>query len=283
MALRQLRGLGLSAAAVRSRVAAGRLHRVHQGVYAVGHSVLSVHGRWMAAVLAGGEGAVLSHRSAAALWGLRPSNRERIEVTVPRGGGRSRPGIQMHRSATLTPTQTTTHADIPTTTVARTLLDLADVVTKRQLERALEQAEILHLLDAQAVRDALENATGRHGAAALRELLADHHPGDTITRNELEERFLALCAAARLPRPRVNAWIALARGNAVQADFLWPAHRLVVETDGHATHGTRRAFERDRRRDQRLMAAGYRVMRCTWRQVVARPGELGNTLAALLA
>jgi hypothetical protein len=238
----------------------------------------------MAATLACGPGAVLSHRSAAALWGLRESRRSGIDITTPRRNGRTRAGIEVHSGATLTPAHTSTRARIPTTTVARTLLDLADVTDRRGLERALDQAEVLRLLDADELQRLLTAAgAGRKGAKTLQDLLADHHPGDTITRSELEERFLALCATAGLPRPRVNAWIALRRGHAVQADFLWPARRLVVETDGHAAHGTRRAFERDRRRDQRLMAAGYRVMRCTWRQVVARPGEIAGTLAALLA
>ena len=283
IALWQFRELGLSASAVHGRASAGRLHRIHTGVYAVGHSVLAVHGRWMAAVLACGHGAVLSHRSAAALWGLRESAQTGIEITTRRRNGRTRAGIQVHSGATLTPAHTTTHRGIPCTTVARTLLDIADVTNRRGLERALDQAEILRLLDADELQRLLVQAgRGRRGAAILQDLLADHHPGDTITRSELEERFLALCAATGVPRPRVNAWIALP-GGAVQADFLWTEQLLVVETDGHAAHGTRAAFERDRRRDQRLLLAGWRVVRFTWRQVTRRPEQLRDALQALLA
>jgi very-short-patch-repair endonuclease len=280
--LNQLRALGLCPSAVRERVAAGKLHRVHRGVYSVGHSVLSVEGRWMAAVLACGPGAVLSHRSAAALWGLRPSARARIDVTAPRRAGRVREGIDVHSGATLLPRDVTSVRGIPCTTVARTLLDLAEVVDRRGVERACDQAEVLRLYDGKAVDDVLGRATGRHGASRLHAVLAEYEVGENITHRELEERFLLLCRNSNLPKPKVNAWVQLPDG-AVQADFLWADERLIVETDGRATHGTRRSFESDRRRDQRLLVAGWHVMRRTWRQVTREPTELVESLRTQLA
>jgi very-short-patch-repair endonuclease/predicted transcriptional regulator of viral defense system len=279
----QLLSLGLTRSAVNQRAAAGRLHRVHPGVFAVGHPIVSREGAYMAAVLACGPGALLSHRSAAALWDLRRSERPRVDVTAPGRRRRAIRRIEAHRSRTLGPRDATCVKNIPCTSVARTLVDLAEVVDGRALERACEQAEILNLFNADALEDALVRARGRHGAPRLRAVLGAAVPAETPTRSELEERFLAVCRAARLPRPEVNAWIPLASGEGVEADFLWREQALIVETDGHATHGTRRAFERDRRRDQRLALAGYRVIRFTWRQVASGPGEVAQTVGQLLA
>ena len=279
VSLSQLRELGLSSSAVRGRAERGRLYRLHRGAYAVGYPQVSLHGRRMAAVLACGPGAALSHRSAAAHRGLRPGA-GRIEVTVGRHLRASRAGIDLHRSTTLAPTDVEVVRAIPCTSVARTLLDLAEVVGRRSVERAVDQAEVLRVFDPRAINDVLDRANGRRGAAALRAVLAEHAPGDTLTRSELEERFLALSRAAGVPRPRVNAWIALP-GHEIQADFVWERRRLIVETDGHGAHGTRAAFERDRTRDRHLLLAGWRVVRFTWRQVVHEPDEVIGTLAAL--
>jgi hypothetical protein len=166
--------------------------------------------------------------------------------------------------------------------VARTLVDLAEVIGARPLERALDQAEVLRLFDARAIEDILGRSHGRPGAAALRTALVRHDPGATLTRSELEERFLAICAEAALPRPAVNATLLLDEG-AIEVDFLWRAERLIVETDGRAAHGTSAAFEADRERDRRLLLAGWDVVRWTWRAVTARPGEVAATLRTLLA
>jgi hypothetical protein len=283
VSLLQLPALGLGARAVRDRVAAGRLHRVHRGVYAVGHPRLTISGRWMAAVLACGPGAVLSHRDAAALWDIRKSGRAAIDVTTPRRGGRSLSGIDVHRTRRLLPQDATNVDGIPCTTVARTLLDLAEVVNRRQVERACDQADLERLLDATALDAVLSRAQGRRGSPVLRAILDGHAIGQTVTRSEMEERFLAVCDRAGLPRPEVNVWIALPHGGHAQADFLWREHRLIVETDGRAAHGTRRAFEHDRRRDQRLVLAGWRVIRVTWRQLTQESEELARILQALLA
>jgi hypothetical protein len=280
VSLRQLREIGLAEGAVEARVRAGRLHRVHRGVYSVGHRLLAGQGRWMAAVLACVSGSALSHRSSAALWELTPDQRSVVDVIAPVHGGRSRPGIYVHRSSRLCPADITSHRGIPCTTVARTLLDLASCVPRRRLERAVEQAEVLGLFDLAATEAVLARNQGVPGLRALRVVLAAP-AGETVTRSELEERFLALCGRFAIPRPRVNAWIAL-EGDGVEVDFLWPEHHLVVETDGHATHRTRQAFERDHRRDQRLALAGYLVLRLTWRQLTFEPVAIARTVQASL-
>ena len=280
VSLAQLRDLGLSPSAVRSRAVAGRLHRLHRGVYAVGHSLLSLHGRWMAAVLGCGPGTALSHRSAAALWGLRPTARRLIDVSAPRHR-RARRGIDTHWTRGLAETDVTTREAIPCTTVARTLLDLAAVVDRHAFERAYDQAEVLRVLDRDAVEDVLARSSRRPGLATLRAVVeADRPPA--LTRSELEKRFLAICSAAALPRPQVNAWVPL-DGGGIEVDFVWRERRLIVETDSDKFHGTRAAFERDRVRDQRLLLAGWRVARFTWRQIIHDPGGVAETLRGLLA
>jgi predicted transcriptional regulator of viral defense system len=281
VALDQLKAMGLSEAGVRSRVARGTLHRLHRGVYSVGHPVVSMKGRWLAAVLSCGPGAVLSHSSAASLWGFQRTDRAEIDVTVERSVGRSRPGITAHVVRRLDRADRALTHGVPCTTVARTLLDLADVLTLHRLERACERAEMLQLFDAREVEGVLSRAAGRRGASKLRAIVEEGAVGASTTESELEERFLELCSAAGLPRPRVNAWVNF-RDGAVKVDFLWPAEKLIVEADGRQVHGTRRAFETDRRRDQRLMLAGYRVVRCTWRQLTEQPQGLVATISSLL-
>jgi hypothetical protein len=280
VSLAQLQLLGLSKAAVSKRTKSGRLTRIHRGVYAVGHARLTAHGRWMAAVLAYGPRAVLSHRSAAALHGIRPTNRSNAEVTLPSQSATSRPGIDVHRSATLQPADVTEVDGIPCTSVARTLLDLAEVVNERGVEQAVDQAEVLRLFDLRGVDDVLSRAVGRRGARVLRRVLAEYY-GPTLTDGQLEERFLAICREAALPTPEVNVWITLDDGITYKADFLWRAERFIVETDGWGSHGTRRAFESDRRRDRRLRLAGWDVVRFTWRDVEREPDETTAVLAAL--
>ncbi|MGH2840833.1 MAG: DUF559 domain-containing protein [Solirubrobacteraceae bacterium] len=277
----QLIDLGLSANAISKRVAARRMHRVHRGVFAVGPLPLGEYGMWMAAVLACGPGALLSHRSAAALWGVRPDSRRMTDVTTSRQA-RRRDGITVQRTRTLAEADTDTVRGIPCTSLARTLLDLAEVVDRRALERALDRAEQLGLLDMRAIEDVLARNPTRRGARRLRRALADHYGGSTITKNEIEELFLQICRQAGLPQPEVNVWLAIP-GEEWQVDFLWRRERLVVETDGRKTHGTRQAFERDRRRDQRLMVEGWRVVRFTWRQITREPEAVAATLRGLLA
>ena len=278
VSLAQLRALGLSGSAVRSRVAAGRLHRVHRTVYAVGHRVLTARGRWIAAVLACGADAVLSHRAAAALHDLRRSDRRTVDVTAPRG--RRRDGIDVHRNA-LAEEDRTEREGIPCTAVARTLLDLAEVLDRAGLERAFDRAEQLRVLDAGALEALLARSPGRHGVRHLRAVLDGFDAERARTRSELERRFLRLCDRAAVPRPRVNHVVVLG-AETVEVDFAWPDRRLAVETDGHATHGTRQAFEADRRRDQRLKLAGWETLRFTWRQILDTPYEAAAILVAVV-
>jgi hypothetical protein len=275
----QLAELGLSQQTISDRVADGRLHRVHRGVYAVGHRILSANGRRMAAVLACGPGAVLSHAAAAALWELRASEATIIDVSVPGRTGRSkRPGLRIHRPRALRPNEVATRDGIPVTTPARTILDLAGTLASTRLERLLDQAEILALTDYPAL-DALARAhPGHKGAGKLHRALRSHTAGTTFTRSELEERFLKLCHDYGLPRPEVNERV---RGKEV--DFLFADQRLIVETDSWQFHRTRQAFERDRTRDATLLTHGYRTLRVTHRALKRDPASVGATLKTVLA
>jgi very-short-patch-repair endonuclease/predicted transcriptional regulator of viral defense system len=273
VATRQLAALGLSQRAVSHRAAAGRLHRVHRGVYAVGHPVLTVNGRRMAAVLAAGPGAVLSHASAAALREIRPTSATRIDVTVRSAGGRTRrSGLRIHRMPSLRADEITDHQGIRVTTPARTLLDLASSLPRRALERALDEAEIKQLYDRTSLDALARTHAGERGARRLQRAL--NEDGDpTLTDSELEELMLALCDDHRLERPKPQAWVA-----GLRVDFLFTASRLVVETDGYRYHRTRRAFERDRERDGILARAGYRTLRFTHRQLTTRAPEVAETI-----
>jgi predicted transcriptional regulator of viral defense system len=252
VAARQLAALGISRNAVSARAQAGRLHRVHRGVYAVGHPVLTVNGRRMAAVLAAGPGAALSHASAAALWEIRPSAAGRIDVSVRSRAGRGkRPGLRIHRAANLRDDEITEHHGIRVTTPARTLLDLASSVPRRALERALDEAEIRDLYDRRALEAITAAHQGERGAAALKRAL-DLDSDPALTKSELEELVLALCDAHGIERPRVNAEVA-----GLEVDFVFAAQRLAIEADSWAYHRTRRSFERER--DAILARAGYRT------------------------
>lgn len=276
VALWQLLELGLSSPAVRHRVASGRLHRVHAGVYAVGHVLLPRYGHCMAAVLAY-DGGVLSHGSAAALLGLRGPPAGDVEVTVVRAGSRRVRGIRVHATRSLHPSDITTEENIACTSPARTLVDLAAVLNRRRLRRALERSIELRLLDGEAMDATLARARGRRGTGVLRELLAALPDEPAPTGNKLERRFLELVRELGVPTPVVNAHVGVH-----QVDFQWPRHRLIVETDGRATHDTPHQFEEDRRRDLELTLAGWHVIRVSWRQVVHEPGRVAALLRARL-
>jgi very-short-patch-repair endonuclease len=271
----QLVALGLSLDAIDHRVEQRRLLRLHRGVYAVGHRRLARGGAWMAAVLAAGQGAVLSHRSAGALWGVREWRGQDVEVTVPRRR-RKRAGLVVHE-AQLPADETTTHDGIPVTTPARTLLDLAALLDEHALARAAERAEALRLTSPTSLADLVARYPRRPGTPNVRRLLDQHRIVPTTTRSALERRFLTLLDAENLPRPLVNQ-----RHDHVEPDFRWTDHRLIVEVDGFETHGTRQAFERDRARDRRLLAEGWRVARITQRQLDDHPKRLARELRALL-
>jgi len=280
---RQLTALGLTPQQIQRRLTVGLLHRLYAGVYAVGHTRLSDKGHWIAAVKACGPEAALSYRSAAALIEIRPTSRARIDVSSPTRRGRTIGAIDAHRADNLRPQDVETVDGIRCTSVARTLLDLTEVLSRREVERAIDQAEVRGRFDLNAIDDVLARANGRHGAPILQAILAEMRFATTITASELEERFLQICIAANLPAPQVNSWIALPGGAGYSPDFAWPERRLIVETDGRAYHDTHRRFEHDRRRDQLLTVAGWRVVRFTWRQVVNERQHVAATLTALLA
>jgi hypothetical protein len=276
--LAQLRGLGVGRSGVTRRVQGGRLRRVHRGVYAVGGAVPPREGRWLAAVMASGPAAVLSHVSAAVHWNLLNYEPPRPEVTAP-ASRKGVPGIRLHRSHSLDAQDTTNHQGIPTTTVHRTLLDIAAHVPQHHLERALAQAERLQLYDHKAIEAVIARANGHRGTKRLSKAIA----GDPqFTRGELEARMRKLVRDHGLPRPSFNVSLDAPDHPGLEVDCYFPTHRLVVETDGWDTHRTRQAFEDDRAKDAALLAAGYRVVRFTWRQLRYDPQTVADRLAAIL-
>jgi len=279
VARRQLRVIGLGEDAIDHRLRHGRLHPIHRGVFAVGHTVLTRHAVFMAAVLVA-DGAVLCRRSAAALWGMTTTERRDVDITVPRTL-RARPDLAVHR-ARLPADERTTHHGIPVTTPARTLFDLAALLSPHRLERAATEAEIRRLGSPTTLAVLIERYPRRAGNRAIRDLLASGAIGRNVTRRDLELRFLGFLDEAGLPRPRVNAKVDLP-DRPREVDGLWADRRLVVELDGYATHGTRAAFEEDRARDRALQAAGYRVVRITWRQLHEDRATVVAQLRSLLA
>jgi very-short-patch-repair endonuclease len=271
----QLRDLGVGDTGIRERVRTRRLHRLHRGVYAVGHSVLPAKGHWMAAVLACGEGAALSHVAAAAHHQLRASSATLIDVTVRTRAGRRAPrGVRLHRSGRLSEEDVTVREGIPVTTVARTLLDLADVLSTQALTRVIAEADYLRLLDMTALIAVVERNPGRRGAKLLE---AAAGPLE-LTRSALEERFLELVGRHGLPRPRAAVRIA-----GYEVDFYWPGAKLIVELDGFAAHGTRARFESDRRRDRALGRRGLRTIRLTATALTYEEDAIAEELAELLS
>jgi hypothetical protein len=265
----QLLALGLGAGAIQHRLDTARLHRIHIGVYALAYHSPSPQTRLMAAVLACGPSAVLSHRSAAQLWGIGPVWRGEVEVTV--AGNRSRRGVHVHRRSTIAD-HATNWQGIPVTTVPQTLIDLGTVLDAQRLSRAVNDACVKRLIDPKELTVLLAGCTGT-GASRVRRTLGQNAP----TRSVLEDRFLAFVDKHALPRPEVNQRIA---GHEV--DAVWRAQRLIVELDGRAFHDGPAAFERDRERDAHLMAAGYRVLRITWRRLSDRGEREARRLRGLL-
>jgi very-short-patch-repair endonuclease len=269
----ELRAAGLSDSAIARRLRGGTLHRMYRNVYSIAPpSLLRPEARWRGAVLACGDDAVLSHCSAAVLWGLLEERWDFVDVTTPRRGRKGTEEIRLHRTRRLEADEIVIVRAIPVTTVERTLLDLADVVPLRVLRRAARQAEVLRL----PAGSPREKAHGRRGAPSLG-ALSLQRAEISMTRSELESRFLRLCRRFRIPPPERNADI-----EGKERDFVWRHARLVVEVDGHATHGTRFAFEDDRRRDLALVRAGWRVVRFTHAQIVFDAADVAAALRDLL-
>ncbi|MGH2923283.1 MAG: type IV toxin-antitoxin system AbiEi family antitoxin domain-containing protein [Solirubrobacterales bacterium] len=267
----QLETLGVSDSAISRWVAAGRLHRIHPGVYALGHPTLSIDGRLVAGALYGGPGAALSHTTAAWVWALIEPQPRVIHVSVT-GKRRSVGSVRVHRTGRL---EVTERRLLPVTSLPRTLLDVAAVLPEGQLRRCVAEADYRRLLDAEAVQAAL--GRGRRGSGRLKAALRDYLPSLAITRSVLEQRFLELCASSGLPIPEVNVRI-----RRFLVDTLWPDRRLIVELDGAAAHGGWNAIRRDRRREVALRAMGYQVVRYTWEQVTGRGDEVIADLRGLL-
>lgn len=273
----QLESLGLSPAATRARAASGRLHRIHRGVYAAGTRTLTRRGRWMAAALAHGPEAALSHAAQLALWELRPLRAGPTDITVPARGRRSSAQIQVHNVRHLDPRDRTARDGIPCTTVARTLLDVAETSPARELRLALQAADRRELLDVGELEATIARNPGRRGIPPLRAAIADLIGPAPWTRSELEREFLALVHEAGLPEPQCNV---LVDGDLV--DAFWPGARLVIELDGYGFHRGRSQFELDRRRDARRLLAGLRTLRLTQRRISAQRAAVSAELRALV-
>jgi very-short-patch-repair endonuclease len=271
---RQLLDAGLGRRAIGRRVEAGRLRCLHRCVYAFGYRRLDSRGEWMAAVLACGEGAVLSHRSAAALWRLMRSPLGSVEVSAARG--RRRQGITIHEGSIVNAERTVV-AGIPVTSVARTLFDLAEVVDEKQLGSTFEEADRLRILRMPELEAVCARGHGRRALKPIRTLI-DAARTSEDTQSPLEDRVLDLCHEHRLPLP-----VAGARVLGREVDALWPDRKLMVEADSWEFHGHREAFERDRARDAAMQAEGYRVIRLTHRRLDQEPATVASQLRRLLA
>lgn len=268
--------LGYLPDAIKHRVKTGRLHPIFRGVYAVGRRQLSREGRWMAAVLASGAGAVLSHRSAAALWGFGEEHRDYIDVSLRRASEGRLLGIRCHRRPALPSHELTRRLNIPLTTPVRTFLDLTAVSGPRTIERCVNEADKLNVIDADTLRRALDGHGGERGVRPLRRILDKHT--FRLSDDELERRFRPLAAAAGLPSPLTKQPL-----NGFEVDFLWPGLGLVVETDGWRYHRTPSAQTRDALRFQLHTASGYTPLRFSHYQVKHEPDHVKRILEATAA
>lgn len=261
----QLLEAGLTPGEIKHLVRVGILNRVYRGVYVVGHLALAPLAKEQAAVLACGPRSVISHRSAAYLWGLTDRRPRTTHVTMTAPARRVQNGVRVHEVVRLSPAEVRRRGGIPLTSPARTIVDLAAEADGHELEGLIAEARATRLLRDGELEAALERAGKRRGVARLRALLRNE-AGRAMTRSEVERRCRRLLQAAGLPQPRANGRVA-----GYEVDFLWPEHRVVLEVDSFTFHGHRRAFERDRRKTMVLEDAGYRVIRVTPRQLAEEP------------
>lgn len=276
----QLMDIGMTERAIEHRIATGRLHLVGKGVYAVGHRCLSREGRWLTAVLSSGPSAVLSHRSAAALWGIRSSAGGPVDITLPSKSTSSR-RVRRHHSL-LPADEVGEHEGIPVTSVPRTTLDLAARASIDEVESVIREAEYRQLYDRLSLPDLLDRYPGRRGVQRVRtalERIEALPPGRP--RSPLEERFLPFLRRHGLPRPRLNDWIVVGT-HRFQVDCHWEGTGQIVELDSWQAHGTRTAFRSDRTRDRILRVSGYAVTRISWAQLDDEPEAVARDLRALL-
>jgi very-short-patch-repair endonuclease len=273
----QLLAAGVGRGAIVRALDAGRLRPVFRGVYAVGHVALRREGWWMAALLACGEGAALSHRTAATVWGLMTGPTLPIDVTTSAAKGRKHARITIHRTL-LAPLDALLRDNLRLTTPSRTIVDLAAALEGRALRDVVERAQDLRRFDPDDIHAILAHAPRRPGTRRLHDLIALLAPDEDNARSHLERLFLALARKAGLPKPVPNHEIAGRR-----RDFAWPSHRLVVETDGYRYHSSREAKRRDNRRDRQLTALGWRPVRFTYEEVAFEPSAVAGELAGLLS
>jgi very-short-patch-repair endonuclease len=272
---RQLGALGFSRSTVSRELKAARLHRIHRGVYAVGHPALSQHGRCLGAVLACGESALLSHSSAAWLWGLTPVHYGIVDVTA-RAPRHARSGIRLHSARALRQRDRAVVERIPVTAVHQTLLDVAGTSHHRALGRLLSRAERLNLLDLPAIDDLLRLNPGRRGVGRLRRALGVYRV-PAFTRSGLERRFMEIVRTAGLPQPSMNLFV-----GGYELDAYWPAYRFAVELDSYEYHGGHASFERDRLRQEDLKLAGIEMTRVTGGRIEREPAAVARRLRRLL-
>lgn len=273
----QLLELGFRAGAIQRAVGRGLLHPVHHGVYAVGHGSLTTDARLIAAVIACGEGAMLSHRSAAARLGILDTQPHRVDVIATRCGRGPRDGIVIHRPRRLPTNERWMRAGIPLTNGSRTLIDLASVLAKRELEEAVHAADRRRILDIARIDLLVRRSPGRRGSRNLLAVLATYRPLPR-TRSWLQDRFLLESDRAGIPRPAVDVVV-----EGMEVDCYWPDERLIVELDSYGFHGDPDSFENDRRRDVALRLAGYTVLRFTHRRVTSEPTAVVAEASAALA
>jgi very-short-patch-repair endonuclease len=275
----QLLALGFTRNEVQKRIDQARLHRIHRGVYAVGHRKLTLKGIWMAAVLAVGADALLSHRAGLALWDLRRSESGVIDVTVPGSSGKPGPaGVRVHTTRGLRRDDAAGIDGIPVTSLAWTVVDYAAITDARQVRLVLEALERRRVYIGRELDELLHRTPNRKGVKTLRTATAEINGPAPWLQSELEETFRELIRASDLPEPEANV---LVEGELV--DALWRHERVIVELDGFAFHKSRAQFEADRRRDAKLTVAGYRILRITQQRLHNEPEAVLGDLRKLLS
>lgn len=274
----QLYALGLGRGAIEHRRATGRLHRVHRGVFLVGAPPLPPLGREVAALLACGADATLSFGSALACWGLARTTPRAVHVTIPGLNRLRHPGIVVHTSTCMPPSDVRRHLGLPITGPGRTIIDVASSLAARDVRWLVEEALVRRLLTLEELAATVDRHPRRRGAGRVRRVVDEDLAQPRRTRSEAERRLLDLIRTAALPEPQVNARVA-----GFEVDLHWPDARVVVEVDGFGFHASRAAFERDRRRDAELQARGWRVVRLTWRRIHGEPEATVALLRRTLA
>ncbi|UUY06144.1 DUF559 domain-containing protein [Svornostia abyssi] len=273
--LAQLRALGLTPRQIDYRLEIGRLHRRYRTVYVVGSPGLSLEGERLAAMLAAGPGAVLSHAAACHHWRLLRRQPTGLDVTVPTSGGRAQQGFRVHRHPTLRPPDTTTRLGIPVVRPARAILDLAQTARRDITIQAIDEAHVQRLARGPHLHTQVAAYPKHPGAKALREILRTHVGGSLLTDTDLEDLFLEICRTHGLPQPATQHRI-----GRLTVDFAFPASRIAIETDGGKYHGTPAAVRRDHRRDSYLIRMGWQVLRFSDEQIEYQPQIVAATILA---